>query len=179
MNKESTFSAMVKPLIVLVCICVIVGALLGFTNSVTEPIISANKLAKAERARAAVFESAGLAVTGFEEIDCDREALGITGAYRETGGLGYVITAANKGYGGDVTVTVGIDNAGKVIGLGVDVSTETVGVGSRAGESAYTDRFLGLSGSADGVDTLSRATYSSTAVKKGVSAALAAFDAVR
>ena len=173
--KNSTFQEMIKPLIVLVLICLAVSALLGFTNSVTAPIIEENKRIVAEQTRKSVLDGA----ESFTEIDCDKETLGITGAFREDSGKGYVITAARKGYGGMVEVTVGLDSDGKIVGLSADVSTETSGVGSKAGRDDYTSRFLGLTGDSSSVDKISGATYSSTAVKSGVDAALAAFAAIR
>ena len=173
--KGNTFQEMIKPLLVLVIICLVVSALLGFTNSVTAPIVEENERIKAEQTRQSVLEGS----QSFTEIDCDAEALGITSAYKEDSGKGYVITAGRKGYGGEVVVTVGIDGAGKVVGLSANVSTETSGVGSKAGLPAYTDKYLGLSGSANGVDAISGATYSSTAVRNGVNAALAAYDAIK
>ena len=173
--KNTAFNEMIRPLMVLVCICLVVAALLGLTNSLTAPIIEENTRAAAEQTRREVLAGAG----SFTEIACDTGALGITGAYKEDSGLGYVITSANKGYGGDVTVTVGLDGEGRIVGISVDVSTETSGVGSKAGKTDYTDSFLGLAGNCNGVDTISGATYSSTAVKTGVNAALAAFDAIR
>ncbi|MGM9522332.1 MAG: FMN-binding protein [Oscillospiraceae bacterium] len=174
MTKEK-FNEYIKPFVVLVVICLVVAFLLAFTNSKTAPIIEENARIEAERIRSEVLPGA----SGFEPVECDTDALGIDSAYRETNGLGYVITASYKGYGGDVTVTVGIDNDGYVVGMNANVSTETTGVGSKAGQSDYTDRFIGISGSADGIDTISNATYSSTAVKTGVSAALSAFDAIK
>ena len=173
--KGNTFQEMIKPLLVLVVICLVVSALLGFTNSVTAPIVEENERIAAEQTRKAVLAGA----ESFTEIECDAEALGITSAYKEDSGKGYVITAGRKGYGGQVVVTVGIDGSGKVVGLSANVSTETSGVGSKAGLPAYTDKYIGLSGSADGVDTISGATYSSTAVRNGVTAALAAYDAIK
>ncbi len=175
MKQGNTFQEMIKPLLVLVVICLVGAALLGFTHSVTAPIVEENERIAAELTRKSVLAGA----ESFSEIECDAEALGITSAYKEDSGKGYVITAARKGYGGNVIVTVGIDGSGKVVGLNANVSTETSGVGSKAGLPAYTDKYIGLSGSADGVDTISNATYSSTAVRNGVSAALAAYDAIK
>ena len=175
MKQGNTFQEMIKPLLVLVIICLVVSALLGFTHSVTAPIVEENERIAAEQTRKDVLAGAD----SFTEIDCDTEALGITSAYKEDSGKGYVITAARKGYGGDVVVTVGIDAGGKVVGLSANVSTETSGVGSKAGLPAYTDKYIGLSGSADGVDTISGASYSSSAVRSGVNAALAAYDAIK
>ena len=89
-----------------------------------------------------------------------------------------MITSTHKGYGGDVTVTVGLDPNGKIVGISADVKTETQGVGSKAGEAKYLDRFLGASGVAN-VDSLTGASYTSAAVKNGVNAALAAFDKIK
>ena len=175
MKKENAWNAIGKPVVVRAVICIVVAALLGLTHRATAPVIAENARIEAEAARAAVLEGA----QGFEEIDCDAAALGITGAWRETGGLGYVVTAASRGYKGDVAVTVGFNADGEIVGLRADVSTETSGIGSKAGESAYLDRFLGLSDSCGEVDTITNATYSSGAVKRAVGAAMAALSAIR
>ena len=175
MKEHNTFNEMIKPLIVLVAICLVVSALLGITNSITAPIIEENARIAAEETRKAVLDGA----ESFSEIECDAAALGITGAYQEDSGKGYVITAENKGYGGMVVVTVGLDVDGKIVGLNANVSTETSGVGSKAGREDYVNQFIGLTGDSSGVDTISNATYSSTAVKTGVDAALAAFSAIK
>lgn len=164
----------VKPFVVLVCICIAVAALLGFTNGLTAPVIARNNELAAQETRMAVLPGA----QDFEAVECDTESLGIESAYKEKSGLGYVITASGSGYGGTVTVTVGIGNDGTVVGLSANVSTETKGIGSRAGESDYTEKYVGISGSADDIDTLTGATYSSRAVRSGVNAALAAFESI-
>ena len=173
-KKGNVWEDFLKPVVVLVCIALAAGVLLGFVNSKTEPIIEENARIKAEQTRSAVLSGA----KGFEEIKCDTAALDIDSAYKETSGLGYVITSSHKGYGGPVVVTVGISPEGKIIRLSVDVSTETTGIGSKAGREDYVNRFMGLSGDVSSVDSISGASYSSNAVKAGVSAALAAYEAL-
>jgi len=173
--KNSLFREMIKPVLVLTLICLAAAALLGAVNKVTAPIIEENALQKAQETRRQVLPGAG----SFTEIECDKEALDITGAFREENGLGYVISSSHKGYGGQVVVTLGLSPEGKILGISVDVSTETTGVGSKAGREDYLSRYIGLSGNADQVDTISGATYSSAAVKSGVQAALAAFEAIK
>ena len=175
MKQGNTFQEMIKPLLVLVIIYLVVSALLGFTHSVTAPIVEENERIAAEQTRQSVLPGA----QSFTEIDLSGRDLDITSAYKEDSGKGYVITAGRKGYGGEVVVTVGIDGSGKVVGLNANVSTETSGVGSKAGLPAYTDKYIGLSGNADSVDTISGASYSSSAVRSGVNAALAAYDAIK
>lgn len=174
MTKEA-FNEYIKPFVVLVVICLVVSFLLAFTNSKTEPIIEENARIEAERTRREVLPNA----TTFTELTVDTKALGIQSAFREDSGAGYVVTAGYKGYGGTVTVTVGLDNDGKVVGLSANVSSETQGIGSKAGQLTYLNRYIGLTGSADGVDTITNATYSSTAVRDGVSAAFRAFETIK
>ena len=54
--KSSVFNDMIKPIIVLLIICLVVSALLGFTNSLTAPIIAENTRIAAEQTRRAVLE---------------------------------------------------------------------------------------------------------------------------
>jgi len=175
MKKDNVWQDLLKPVLVLLVICSVVAVLLGYVNSITAPIIEENALKKAEETRIAVLPGA----TSFVEANCDAASFGIDNAYKETSGLGFVITASYKGYGGYVTVTVGIDNDGKIVGLAADVSTETSGVGSKAGDESYINKFMGASGNVDNVDTITSATYSSSAVKNGVNAALKAYAALK
>lgn len=173
--KSKTMQDLIRPVLVLTVICLIAAALLGGVNSITAPIITENARVKAESTRREVLPGAG----SFTEIDCDLEALDLTGAFKENSGLGYVFTSSHKGYGGPVVVTVGLSPEGEIIGLSVDVSTETTGIGSKAGRADYVSRFIGLSGDVSSVDSISGATYSSNALKAGLKAALAAFEALR
>lgn len=170
-KKNSMFQDMIKPVLVLLIIAAVVAALLAFVHGVTEPIIEENTRIAAEQARQEVLEGAA----SFTEIPYDAEQFNITSAYKEDSGLGYVFTSANKGYGGDVVVTIGLDADGNIVGIKADVSTETSGVGSKAGAEKYLSNFMGLSGDIDGIDTISGATYSSSAVKTGVASVLEAF----
>lgn len=173
-KKGNVWDDLLKPVVVLLCIALAAAALLGFVNSKTDPIIMENARIKAEATRAAVLAGA----KGFEEIKGDFAVLDIDSAFRETSGLGYVITSSHKGYGGDVVVTVGLDPSGRIVGISADVKTETQGVGSKAGEAKYLDKYLGASGVAN-VDSLTGASYTSAAVRNGVNAALAAFEKIK
>ncbi len=173
---KTAFQEYIKPIVVLVVICLVVSALLALTNALTAPVIEKNAQEEARRIRQSVLPDS----KDFEEIDCDTEALDIDSAYRETNGKGYVVTSSHVGYGGgEVTVTVGIDNDGKVVGISADVSSQTKGIGSRAGERSYLNKYMGISGTAEGVDTIATATRSSSAVRQSVTAALNAFNTIK
>ena len=173
MSKEA-FSEYIKPALVLVVICVVVSFLLAFTNSVTAPIVEENERVEAEHTRQAVLPGSGT----FTELDVSAID-GVDSAFRDDGGAGYVATAGYKGYGGTVTVTVGLDNDGRVVGISANVSSETPNVGTKDGQDNYLQNYMGLSGTAAGVDTITNATYSSTAVRTGVTAILEAFDSIK
>jgi len=161
--------------VVLVAICIVVSALLGLVHGVTAPVIEENNRITAENNRKLALPTGA----GFEELPFDGSDSSVTGVFRgtdDTGALaGYVVTASNKGYGGDVVVTVGFDAAGTILNVDANVSTETQGVGSKVGERTILDRFTGLTGNANDVTLRSGATYTSNAVRSSVNAA---FEAV-
>ena len=175
-KNNSFWTDMLRPVVVLVMICLVASALLGYVNAMTAPVIEANEMA----ALAESMRSALPAATSFEALEISDElaAKGVTGFYKGNDDTGYVVVAANKGYGGDVVVTVGFDNNGAILNVDANVSTETQGVGSKVGERAILDRFNGLTGSADDVTLRSGATYTSNAVRSSVNAAFEAVAAM-
>ena len=174
MAKTGFAQTILKPFIVLVCICLVAAALLGYTHGVTEPIILTMQEKAAQEARIAVLPGA----TTFTKVDCDEEALGIMEAYKEDSGLGYVVSAQRKGYGGEVTATVGLDEYGNIVGILADVSSETQGVGTKVGIQAYLDNYVGNAHPAQ-VDGISGATYSSNAMRESIVAITNAFETIK
>ncbi len=171
--KSNTFNDFIKPVLVLVIICVIASFLLAATNGVTEPIIEKAKIAQAEATRKELLPKA----TSFSQIACD--TANVESVYKDDGGSGFVVTSYANGYGGRLTVTVGFNPDGSIISIKVDASGETATVGGKAALPEYTDLYKGATQSADGIDTISGATISSKAVKKAVNAAFEAFDAAK
>ena len=87
------------------------------------------------------------------------------------------------GFDNTITMMVGIDNEGKVLGISVVSHTETAGLGAVAAADtpkgvAFRDQFVGTSGSVsvtkDGgtLDAITGATITSRAICTGVNAAL-------
>ncbi len=87
-----------------------------------------------------------------------------------------VLTAAEQGFGGAVTVKLTLNEDGTVQTLAVETPDETVGLGQRASEAAFTDQFVGKAGpftyGENGIDALSGATVTSNAVLKAVNGLL-------
>lgn len=176
-KKSDFWPEMARPFVVLVVICFVAAALLGFVNNLTAPVIAENTRIAAEKTRMEVLPEA----TGFDEIPVSEElaAMGVTGIFKDQGGKGYVISAANKGYGGDVTVTVGFDESGAIGNIKVDVSSETKGVGSKLANDEYAQKFIGLTGDAGNVELRTGATFTSNAYRSSVNAAFAALASVK
>lgn len=171
-NKDGLFG-FIKPIIVLVAICIVVSGLLALTNSVTAPIIDEQTAAAAQATRLELMPNA----KEFTELECD--VANVKSVYKDNGGSGYVIAAVGKGYKGDVTVTVALNNDGSVIAIKVDSSGETPNVGTKTMNEDFTSRFAGLSESASDVQPVSGASVSSKAVKSAVNSAFEAFAAVK
>lgn len=196
-NKKST---LIKDAIILFVITLIAGFGLGFVNEVTEtPIADANAKAKQE-AYQSVFadayefvedEAIAEKVENSADFLSDNDLSGaeiteVLLANDESGtAIGYVVSfTAKEGYGGDITLSMGITNEGTITGLEVLSASETAGLGAKCTESAFKDQFQGINAdsieytkdgkSADNqIDAISGATITTKAVTKGVNAAIA------
>ena len=94
------------------------------------------------------------------------------------GDAGYIITAGENGYGGELRVAVLFDAEGAVLWSVVTESSETPSIGDKVESDDYTQRFVGKT-NADNVDIIAGSTLSSTAYKAAVDKAAAVFEAIK
>lgn len=165
----SVYKEHIKPIVVLTVICIVVSALLGVANGITLPIIERQELLASQKGMRELLPDA----TDFTQLTSTVE--GVTAMYKDDGGSGYIIEAVAKGNNGDVNTMVGLDASGKVVGVKVTSHSEDNGIGTRAFEDSHLQLFVGVSESADGVDKVSGATYSSKALQKTVNIAFEAY----
>lgn len=83
---------------------------------------------------------------------------------------GFVVETCTYGYAGDITMYVGVSNAGKVTGLVVNTMSETPGLGAQAlTDHVFLSQFLNQSGSftvaTHGADAFSGATGETAAAE--------------
>ena len=77
-------------------------------------------------------------------------------------------------------MAVGVDKSGSITGVSIIQMSETSGLGANAKRESFRSQYIGKSGSValrkqgGEIDALTGATVTSTAVTKGVNAALAA-----
>lgn len=184
--------------LILFVITLIAGACLGGVYGVTkEPIALAQQAAEDAAylqvlPAAASFESDDLtevlaqandeiAGMGFGKVTVDNC---VTGVDASGAMVGHVVTATSKdGYGGDITVSVGMDSDGTVTGIAFLVLTETAGLGMKAQEPEWSNQYIGKNvdafivtknGAAEDqeINAISGATITSDAVTGAVNAAV-------
>ncbi len=180
------------PAAILVLICTVCVALLALTASVTEDarayqdqwLADMNKrelFPQADSFPEEALDRAGEGLPGAQVLDLtgrqpEISLLAAAGVGKET--VGVIIRVSSKGYGGQLPVLVGFDLSGKLVGLVVDASGETPGLGQKTAESAFTGQFegrLAVDPFSD-IDAVSSATISSDSVINSVRAASKAFN---
>ena len=146
--KNSNFETLVKPVIVLVVICLITSTMLAVTNNATAPIIAAQEEAAAQEAYQAVLPEAD----SFTDLTSEVSTENIVAVVKANNGAGYCVKATGKGYGGAVPVVIGFDNDGNILGVQFLQNSESAGFGMRLWDSSgdgavFADELVGKSGS--------------------------------
>ncbi len=180
MKQEATAVYILRISLTLLLITAVVAGALAAVNFVTAPIIAQAKEAKTQAAIEAVLPGGG------EEIAFDKAANPlVTAVYASE--TGYAVQVQPAGFGGTISMMVGVDKSGNVMNISIISHTETAGLGdvaaskNAAGE-AFRDQFAGMSGTLavtkDGgeINAITGATITSRAVTAGVNAALVCVD---
>lgn len=118
----------------LTVIAVVVGALLGYVNSITEEPIAKAKADKETNAIAAVSPVEGAAVAAVDTIDLSNGTKAVVYTLAKEGQtVGHAIKATSKkGFGGNIEVMFGVDAELNICGYNVlDCSQETPGLGAK------------------------------------------------
>ncbi len=184
MKKQSTFLYVLRLALTLLAITSLMGLLLAGINALTKDPIAAAQAEKTQKAIEEVLPGGG------EKLDA--------GAYKDETGLvsavyagekGYAVEVTPMGFDNTVTMMVGVDAEGKVLGISVISHSETKGLGEVAAAQnakgeAFREQFVGkdgpLSVKQDGgdIDAISGATITSRAVTEGVNAAIACVKSI-
>lgn len=175
MKTESTAKYVIRLAATLLIITAVVAVALAGVNSITAPKIAAFKWQKLQNAIEEVLPGGG------ESMEYITFVQDISDAYQ--GENGYAVAVTPSGFGGPISMMVGVSNDGEVLGISIVSQTETAGLGAvsaaktSAGE-AFRGQFAGMSGSVavtkDGgqVDAITGATITSRAICSGVNSAL-------
>lgn len=173
---KNSFKEIIKPILVLTCICLAVTALLAYVNTVTAPIIAQAEKEAAEQAMTEVLGEAD----SFNRLDVKDLPERVTEVYSAQNGTGYVFMLVTKGYGGDMNLICGIKSDGTIEACKTLSHSETSGLGSKTAEDPYRNQYCGRSADTLGeVDSISGATISSNAYMNAIKDAFTAFEAVK
>ena len=177
----------------LTVISLVVAALLGVVNMVTEDKIAEIELEKTRQSLAAVAPEGAT----FEPVEIPEHAAAaasanggtVTEMYTMSTG-GYACKVAASGSQGTIVMIVGVDDAKAITGIAIVSNAETGGIGSKVMENkpndagvGVLDQFIGMSGAGSlvvpkTVTPISGATVSTKGVTAGANAALAAVEAM-
>lgn len=154
---------------VLCAITLIASLLLACVNKVTLPrIVKAEKQAAVDAMRTILSDA-----NAFKELD-----EGVFEAKKNDDIVGYCINVSPAGFGGDIAMIVGIGADDKVKGIEILSHSETAGLGAKATDESFKNRFKEKNinitvvkketESPDQVQAITGATVTSRAVAEGV-----------
>lgn len=182
--KNPKAKEIIVPAVSLFLICVVVTALLALTNAVTAPKIDALAVETQEASKKQVLSSAA---SFSDEKQIEKDGVSYTyydGLASDGSVMGYVFVTSAKGYGGDISVMVGVLGDGTVAGVNILSINETAGLGMNAKNQSFLDQFLGKSGeigvaknnpSDTEIQALTGATITSRAMATAVNTALSLY----
>lgn len=178
----------IKPVAVLLAICIIIPLALSLTNKITKDKIAELDEKNSRETMADLIEADSFTEGEFKNGDTE---FTYYSAVKNGETVGFIFKTAEKGYGGDVSVMTAVNTDGTVKSVAIlDVSNETPGLGQNAAKesfySQYTNKKSGISLVKNGaesakneVNAVTGATITSTAVNKAVNKALKEFESIK
>ena len=175
MKTESNVMFILRLALTLLAFTAVVAAALAGVNMITAPAIAQLNAQKTQEAIDLVLPGGGEAIDSFPATEL------VSKVYASD--MGYALEVTPSGFDNTITMMVGVDTAGKVLGISVVSHSETAGLGAVAADKTpkgedFRAEFVGKSGSVtvskDGgeIDAITGATITSRAVCAGVNAAL-------
>ena len=170
--------------IILFAITAVAAAILAGVNRFTAPVIAENNKLAQEKAMKAVLPGA----TEFVKKEYSELTDSIVSGIYKGSDIGYVVNVNPNGYGGTISLVVGVDNECKVTGVEVISQSETAGLGSNCTKDDFKAQFVGKTenievvknnASENQIDAISSATITSKAVTKGVNTAILAVKTLK
>ncbi len=167
--------------IFIVAIAIVVAVLiLSYAHSIADRFIVEEDVT--EEMRQNLVEVYGEEAT-FSEFEYEDELFFVA---REGGSvIGMAHVAIGTGYGGDMEVLVGLNDAGDIVGLNVIDHSETPDLGDRVLQDDFKERFVGLGYNdpieiGEDIDSLTGATVSAEAMAEAAREAVdITFEALR
>ena len=172
--------SIIKTSAILLVIGFVCTLLLSLCNFLTKDTIASLAFESEQKAMTETLAQA----EKFEKFNYNADDV-VSEVYEGTSGekvVGYCFKAEPKGYGGAISMIVGVDTECKVTGVAIVNMSETPGLGAKAKESSFTDAYKGKTSGIkvnksgapkdNEISAISGATITSKAVTEGVNRAL-------
>ena len=205
-RKKTLREKIPSPVIVLGVITLLLGFALSGVYTITKDTIEEKKLLANKASYQAVlpeaetFEADEAVMQKISDLGGEVYGTSFGRAYinsavagKDASGktVGYAVSVTSAdGFDGNITLSIGIDPEGRVLGISFTELNETPGMGMRADEPAFKDQFAGrmvdsfllnrsgVSSKDNEIDSVSGASTTSGAVVKAVNAGLDFFNNV-
>ncbi len=184
-NKDE----IIKPVVVLLAICIVIPLALSLTNMITVDRIATLAEENQNKTMSRLIEAESYEQKGLALIDMP-EPVNYFVAKNGEKPVGYIFVTSAKGYGGEVSVMTAVNTDGTIKAVEIlAASGETPGLGQNVTRKEFTKRFkkktAGINAVKNGavaennqIDAWTGATISSKAVTKAVNEALENYKAV-
>ncbi len=176
MRKKGDTFEILRVGFILFAITAVAALILAGVNNITAPVIKEQQEEKMQDAMKKVLSDA----EDFSKKDVELpEDTCVTEVYESN--AGFVVMASPKGYGGEISMAVGIDNDLTVTGISIISQGETAGLGAKCVDETWQRQFVGKTenievakngATGNRIDAISSATITSRAVTKGVNDAI-------
>lgn len=175
--------------IILFLITGTVTFLLAVTNSTTVDLINANNFAREEESMKLAFSTADSFIPyETDSIKLPEEVVNVYSAMFEGNLQGYVFKLSTIGYGGTMSVIVGVDTNATIKGVSIASMSETPGLGAKASDEPFISQFIGkisplsvvkgVTSKSTEIEAISGATVTSKAVTVAAQSALDAYQII-
>lgn len=172
--KESLKLGVILFLITGICV-----GLLGVVNQITLPIIEANRLKTEQESMKKLLSEAD----DFIQVERVSDPLvnKVFVAKSTASTVGYVVNVEPKGYGGAISLLIGIDSNHVIKGIKILSHSETPGFGANADKPAFIGQYVGKKGELsvtkttpkeNEIQAITGATITSAAITEGANVAL-------
>lgn len=163
--------------LVLCIITLVAGLCLALVYEVTKDPIAAAEEKAAMAAYESIFTDAEFeqeTLKAFEAEGVTVEKITVAKSGDKT--LGWALTVtSHEGYGGDITLAMGVASDGTLMGISIITQSETAGLGAKCKDTDFTDRFAGIAG---GEVTLVKTEPAHSGEVQAISGATVTSDAV-
>ena len=167
----------IKTTLVLASICAVAAVLLALVNQITTPYINEYEANKVTAALEVVAEGKEIG----PEIEIGDSTVSYMHELSSNGQVvGYILGLNTRGYGGEITLIASYNKDGSVANVNLVSDSETPGVGKKAENAGYMDKFIGTGTDSNPVPTTksmlsdvdSAAVSGATMTFSGISSAL-------